>query len=93
MANSPEELLEEISKIAREVIRENSRDVERILANLEISFEEYQELTAQEVCEDLWVKATFAFPPFQNFGQEELKKEAKQITLQKVTRDKRVFVL
>ena len=91
MGKNSEQLLREIYQIARKIVEEEKRNVEEILSNLRIGFEEYRELVVQEILEDYYVKVLFVDSHLPAYTVEELKKSAEHLTHQKIARDKRIF--
>lgn len=88
---SPVQLLTAIS-IALVRHLEESEDVERIVANLKINREKYIDLLVQEVINNVWLDAQFAFPPRILMTPDEVKNKALQILKKKISRDKRLYI-
>ena len=92
MWDKSREFLENVYIIVGEIIKEKYSDVQEILASLNIRLERYQQIVTQEVVEDFYSKVPFALSSPQDCKPEDLEKGARYIILQKIARDKRIFL-
>jgi hypothetical protein len=90
---SPKQLLAIISIVlTRYILEERSEDVERIVASIKVDKGKYVDLLVQEVIENVWVDAQFAFPPHILMTPEEVKNKALKVLKRKISRDMRLYV-